>query len=474
MSKHGSPESRQKPSAAQTTEAPALGVTALSQLIRSALEGALTNVRVTGEISNFRAVQGHWYFSLKDATSRIDCMMFRSVADQTVCAPVDGMAVILTGSVTHYPPQGRTQIQGSKMEAVGAGDLDARYRQLCNELRALGYFDSSQKVAIPAMPMCIALLTSANSAAEADCLDAAARAFPATRIIAVDIRVQGSHAAAGIAAAIAAVDAAASRRGIDVILLVRGGGSQEDLWAFNERIVADAIRSCKTPIVTGVGHESDTTIADLVADRRAATPSRAVTDTLPSRDTLREQLDGLARHLTRAQGGRVQRDLARFELAARSRGMSDPRTGLMVHASALARIATALAHVTRQCIHRRDQARAGFDARLARLHPANRITTEQTRTTMMSAALVGAGTALMQSARNRVDSAARTLHAIGPQAVLDRGYSITVDASGTPIRRAMSLNVGERVETLLADGRVGSVIDQVVIQRDGGSLDCTP
>ncbi|NDG64502.1 MAG: exodeoxyribonuclease VII large subunit, partial [Planctomycetes bacterium] len=231
----------------------ALGVSALSLLIRNALEGGVGTVRVVGEMSNFRAVQGHWYFSLKDADARIDCMMFRSAADRSACKPTDGIEVIITGQVTHYPPQGRTQIQCAKVELAGAGDLDAQFRQLCLELRGLGYFDDSAKVKIPAMPMCIALLTSAGSAAEADCLDAARQTFPSTKIIAVDIRVQGTNAAQGIARAITAVDTSAKRLGIEVILLVRGGGSREDLWAFNERVVADAIRRCVTPIVTGIG-----------------------------------------------------------------------------------------------------------------------------------------------------------------------------------------------------------------------------
>lgn len=461
----------------------ALGVSALSLLIRNALEGGVGTVRVIGEMSNFRAVQGHWYFSLKDANARIDCMMFRSAADRSACKPTDGIEVIVTGQVTHYPPQGRTQIQCAKMELAGAGDLDAQFQQLCLELRGLGYFDESAKVEIPAMPMCIALLTSAGSAAEADCLDAARQTFPSTKIIAVDIRVQGAQAAQGIANAIAAVDASAKRLGIEVILLVRGGGSREDLWAFNERVLADAIRRCVTPIVTGIGHESDTTIADLVADFRAATPSRAVTEILPKREILHEQLAALSRRLSRAMTMHYERARGRVELAARSRGLIDPLTGLSIHHNRLMRSATALVHAMRQRSNRREQLLAGSLARLAHVHPMSRLRTADAKILAASASLRRSGQTLVDAADRRIESVSRTLEAIGPMAVLRRGYSLTLNSSGAPVRNADSLRIGESIETVLADGQVRSVVDRIAPSKstsaiptkpsDGGSLDST-
>ncbi len=471
------------PTKEESNASAALGVSALSLLIRNALEGGVGTVRVVGEMSNFRAVQGHWYFSLKDADARIDCMMFRSAADRSACKPTDGIEVIITGQVTHYPPQGRTQIQCAKVELAGAGDLDAQFRQLCLELRGLGYFDDSAKVKIPAMPMCIALLTSAGSAAEADCLDAARQTFPSTKIIAVDIRVQGTNAAQGIARAITAVDASAKRLGIEVILLVRGGGSREDLWAFNERVVADAIRRCVTPIVTGIGHEIDTTIADLVADFRAATPSRAVTEVLPKREILHEQLAALTRRLSRAMTTHFERARGRVELAARSRGLVDPLTGLSIHHNRLMRSATGLVHAMRQRANRREQLLAGSIARLAQIHPTSRLRTADARITAATASLRRSGRTLVDAADRRIESVSRTLEAIGPMAVLQRGYSLTLNSSGTPVRSADSLRVGENIETVLADGQIRSVVDRIVPSKstsaiptkpsDGGSLDST-
>ncbi|MSQ91058.1 MAG: exodeoxyribonuclease VII large subunit [Phycisphaerales bacterium] len=471
----GSAPEPEKTTSAEAPGDPAvLNVSALSQLIRSALEGGVGKIRVTGEISNFRAVQGHWYFTLKDSQARIDCMMFRSAADRCTCAPADGMAVVLSGEVTHYPPQGRTQIQCAGMEATGAGDLDARYRQLCAELRTRGYFEAAAKVSIPAMPMCIALLTSAQSAAEADCLDAAQQTFPAARIIAVDIRVQGTQAAAGIAAAIAAVDRSAPVLGIEVILLVRGGGSLEDLWAFNERVVADAIFHCRTPIVTGIGHESDTTIADLVADLRAATPSRAVTEVLPRRAVLVEQLDGLCRRLVRGASTKLQRERGRIELAARSRGMSDPTTSLVIQSARLASRATALAQGIRNRLTRGDRTVGALLAQFVQQHPSNRLRIAEARIAMSASQLFRMGRLLLTASGARLESAQRTLAAIGPQAVLDRGYSITLDARGVPLRSASASGVGERIETIFAEGRVSSVVDEITAPPARGSLDSAP
>ena len=455
-----------------------LGVSALSQRIRATLEGGIGTVQVLGEISNFRAVQGHWYFSLKDSEAKLDCMMFRSSADRSTCRPVDGIAVVATGQVTHYPPQGRTQIQCSKLEVAGAGDLDAQFRQLCTELRGLGYFDESAKVPIPSFPMCIAILTSAESAAEADCFDAVSTTFPATRVIAVDIRVQGAQAAEGIAHAIAAVDRSAQRLGIEVILLVRGGGSREDLWAFNESVVADAIRNCTTPIVTGIGHESDTSIADLVADVRAATPSRAVTEILPKRAILEEQLASLQRRLARGMATHFERARNRLDLAARARGLAEPASAILFHQSRVLRHATELASGMRERASLRERAFGVLSARFSRADPRNRLRIAQARTEVAVLSLRRTGRTLVEIALGRVESNSRTLEAIGPLTVLRRGYSITIGPGGSTIRRASTLVAGESIETILADGQVRSVVERVSERTergsDGSSLDSRP
>ena len=327
--------------------------------------------------------------------------------------PRDGALVVVQAIVTHYPPQGRTQLQCTRLEEAGAGDLSARFRALCEELRQKGYFEESRKKPIPSVPMCVAIITSAGSAAEADCLNAAAQTFPAAKVILVDVRVQGAQAAAGIASAIDAVDASAKRLGIEVILLVRGGGSIEDLWAFNERPVADAILRARTPIVTGIGHETDTTIADFVADRRAPTPSRAITETLPNRDALKEEVDSLSHRLVRGWKHHHARALSRVELAARSRALSDPAAGIVV--------------------------------RLALVE-------------QWSQRLMRAATRVIERATSHATAIERTLGAVSPYRVLDRGYSITLDAAGHAVRAPGQVCVGEAIRTIVATGEIASTI----------------
>ncbi len=435
-----------------------LTVSALADRIQRTLEQGVGQVLVIGEVSNARCVSGHWYFSIKDAESRIDCMMFRSTADRSTVKPVDGGSLLIRGTVTHYKPQGRTQIQVSQLAHAGAGDLDARFRELCDELRALGYFDESAKVPLPAVPMCIALVTSAGSAAEHDCFHAAASSFPATRILAVDVRVQGSGAAAAIANAIAAVDEAAPTLGIEVILLVRGGGSREDLWSFNERVVADAIFACRTPVVTGIGHESDTTIADLVADFRAPTPSRAITETLADRAALHEQTSALARRLARAQGALLERAAARIHAAARARAVSDPAGVIAVQMGRVSALAVALggtmsAWLGRQLAHTQSRS-----ARLARHHPLQRLSAQQARVEATGSMLSRVLDASLMRASAAIDSASRTLEAVGPAAVFRRGFSLTLRSDGTAVRSVHEIDEGSQIETVLADGSIQSAV----------------
>ena len=445
-----------KPAEAIAAQPEPLTVSELAERIKRTLEQGIGSVLVIGEVSNARCVSGHWYFSIKDPESRLDCMMFRSAADRSSVKPVDGASLLVRGTVTHYKPQGRTQIQVSQLAYAGAGDLDARFRELCEELRSLGYFDDAAKVPLPAVPMCIALLTSAGSAAEHDCLHAAASAFPATRIIAVDVRVQGQGAAEALATALAAVDSAAPHWGIEVIVLARGGGSREDLWTFNERVVADAIFACRTPVVTGVGHESDTTIADLVADFRAPTPSRAITETLPDRAALHEQVSALARRLARAQAALLERASARVHAAARARAVSDPASTIQMQSTRVSALAGALGGRLAAWLGRQETHAQSLASRLDRHHPLQRLSVHRARVDASRVKLTHALNASLMKASASIDSAARTLEAVGPTAVFRRGYSITLAQDGTAVRSVQDVAAGAIIETVLADGSLRS------------------
>ena len=255
---------------------PVLTVSELSGMIQTALEARLpASIQVTGQLGNLTK-RRHWYFSLKDDDAVVSCVMWMSAVRRQRDDINDGDAVIATGRVSYYGPQGRTQLYVESLRPLGVGSLHRRFEALCTELREAGYFAPERKCALPSFPRRIAVITSATGAAIQDVTDTAARRCPATALTLVDVKVQGKDAAGQIARAIHHVDRRAEELGIDAIIVTRGGGSMEDLWAFNEREVADAALACHTPLVAAIGHESDTTIIELVADARAATPTQAV------------------------------------------------------------------------------------------------------------------------------------------------------------------------------------------------------
>ena len=285
------------------------------------IKGAITRglpakVRVVGEVSNL-SDRNHWFFSLKDESASIRAVMFAS-ATRRVGFPVrDGQAVVATGRVDFYDAQGSVQLYVDKLEPVGEGARELALRAMIEELRALGYFDQERKRALPAVPTRIAVVTSRSAAALQDVVDTARRRWAGCELVLIDVRVQGSEAAAQIAAALRALSAGGASRGIEAVLLTRGGGSIEDLWAFNERVVADAVFDCVLPIVAAIGHETDTTVAELVADRRCATPTQAAMTLVPDRAGLQEQVDQYARRMAPSLRRRVELDRHRLTAAAR-------------------------------------------------------------------------------------------------------------------------------------------------------------
>ncbi|MHC4142614.1 MAG: exodeoxyribonuclease VII large subunit, partial [Planctomycetota bacterium] len=234
-------------------------------------------------------------------------MVLHSTARSFGFEPEDGTEVIATGHLSHYGPQGRTQLYVDRLEPVGAGALEIRFRALCKELRGLGYFDQDRKKPLPALPRRIAVITSATGAALQDVIATASNRLPAVGFVLIDVRVQGEGAAEQVAAAMRMADDRRFELGIDAILVTRGGGSAEDLWAFNERIVADAAYACELPLVAAIGHESDTTVIELVADVRAATPTQAVVRLVPARTQLQEQVAHLQDRLRFLLGRHLER-----------------------------------------------------------------------------------------------------------------------------------------------------------------------
>ncbi|GAB4297943.1 MAG: exodeoxyribonuclease VII large subunit [Ignavibacteriaceae bacterium] len=249
-------------------------VSELTSEIKIALEENFSQVSVIGEVSNFKAhVSGHWYFNLKDSDAVINCTMWKGLNNYVLFTPQDGMKIIVNGRITVYPPRGNYQLDVRSMKAAGVGELQAAFDMLKKKLAAEGLFDEAYKKQIPLFPQKIGVVTASDGAAFKDIISVANRRFPLVEIILVPAKVQGSGSAQSIVNAIRLLN---EREDIDVIIIARGGGSIEDLWAFNEEIVARAVFNSRIPVISGVGHEIDFTIADFVADLRAPTPSVAM------------------------------------------------------------------------------------------------------------------------------------------------------------------------------------------------------
>jgi len=382
----------------------------VSQLLRSVrdtLERRYALMWVTGEISNLtRAASGHWYFTLKDDDAQVDCVMFRGRAAHLDWTPENGTRVEARVLVTLYEPRGRFQLNVETMRHAGLGPLYERFLRLKDQLAREGLFDPASKREPPEFPRAIGVVTSLAAAALKDVLTTLARRNPSIPVIVYPVPVQGDGAAERIAAMLGT---ASSRAECDVLLLVRGGGSLEDLWQFNEQAVARAIRASRIPVVVGVGHETDFTIADFAADRRAPTPTAAA------------------------------------EL------VSAPRAEL------LARVAELAQRAGRESLRRIGYAMQAVDGLARRLvHPADRVRSSRQLLGQLAARLASANARLLDAAAARLERLRTGLAGLDPTAVLARGYSITRNAAGQVLRDASRVAEGERLLTTLSKGWVES------------------
>ena len=271
-----------------------LDVSELNEKARAVLETNFSEISVRGEISRItKHASGHWYFTLKDERAAISCAMFRGANSHVKFSPKDGQKVILTGKISIYAPSGSYQLNATKMELEGAGDLDAKFRALLEKLRAMGLFDASHKKPLPRFPRRVALITSASSAAFADLKNRIiSSGYFLAKFSLFDSLMQGEMAASSVINSLEKAD----KMGFDAIIIARGGGSKEDLWCFNDEHLAHAIFATQTPVISAIGHEIDFSISDYVADHRSITPTAAIDDLLPRRDDLEQHLDILAQN----------------------------------------------------------------------------------------------------------------------------------------------------------------------------------
>ena len=394
-------------------------VTELNEYIKSLLDGdaILKKIAVKGEISNFRPnSSGHLYFTLKDEGGAVRCVMFRALAQKLKFTPENGMKVIAVGGVSSFVRDGQYQLYLSALTPDGIGDLYAAFEQLKRRLGAEGLFDPARKKAIPRYPRLIAIVTSPTGAAIQDMLRILKKRYPIARVLVVPVKVQGAGAAEEIAGAITYLN---TKRYIDVIITGRGGGSLEDLWCFNEEVVARAIAASRIPVVSAVGHEPDVTISDFAADLRAATPSNAAELVTPDAAELTLRLEERRTALARTM-------LARFDTA---RKRLNDIAGKRVFASPLGYF---------------DEKRMMLDYLSERFR-----TIAEKQLTVQN---------------HRLANAAARLDAMSPLKVLGRGYAIALDDSQTAVRSAETLHPGDRLCVRFAAGSAQCEVQSVDLQ----------
>ena len=381
-------------------------VTELAEILRSLLEQSLPSVWVQGELSNFRNPSGHWYFTLKDTGAQIPCVMFKGRNYLVRPVPKDGDSVLLRGQVTFYPAQGKAQIVVEHLEPAGEGALLRAFEELKKKLAAEGLFDEKLKRPIPDVPRGIGIITSPTGAALQDILTTLRRRFPLGSVYVYPVPVQGEAAAPAI---IKALNELPQRVPVDVIILARGGGSLEDLWAFNDERIARAIRACKVPVVTGVGHEIDFTIADFAADLRAPTPTGAAERVSPDVAEWKQRLSELEDSLAHSQQDRLLE--------------------------------------ARESLQR-------LQARLDVAHPGRRLQQFTQRLDELGERLHLRLSERLREYRQRLHASFALLQSLGPQAVLARGYAIAQTADGAVLRDPSLVASGDTVNLTLAKGRL--------------------
>ena len=432
------------------TERAVLTVSELSARLRGVLEERFPAVWVEGEISNFRAfTSGHAYFTLKDEGAQVRCVLFRNRLRRIRFEPGDGQHVLAFGGLEVYAQRGEYQLVVELLEPRGLGALQLAFAQLKERLATEGLFEAARKRPIPRFPRKIGIVTSPTGAAIRDMLRVIGRRFGEIHIVLAPSRVQGEGAAQEIAQGVRELNALG---GVDVIIVGRGGGSLEDLWAFNDERLARTIAASKVPVVSAVGHEVDFTIADFVADLRAPTPSAAAELVVREKQIVADAVADLARRLHRAAERVVGLRRDRLEALRRRRVLADPARPLRDLDrrvdDALVRLTRAAGAVVRRAAHRVELATRG----LRTASPVARAAADRRRLGDLHGRLDRAAARALDRSRHRLGAATGRLDSLSPLAVLSRGYSLTRTPDGRIVRRAGDVRAGDDVRVLLHEG----------------------
>jgi exodeoxyribonuclease VII large subunit len=431
----------------------------LLSAVRTAVEREYTDIYVEGEISNYRpAESGHLYFTLKDGDAQIPIVMFRSQARLLRFKPVNGMQVVARGRVTVYEPRGQLQVSAEYLEPKGAGALQVAFEQLKAKLAAEGLFEQARKRPIPAMPKRIGIVTSPRGAAIQDMLNILRRRHASVHVLIFPAQVQGEYAPVEVAAGVRALNAW-KKDAVDVVVVARGGGSAEDLAAFNDEDLARTIAASEIPTISAVGHETDFTIADFVADLRAPTPSAAAELVIESKAQIEDKVLGLDRRLKRALEYRLMQARRHYLELAQNRAFArfsellnrrQQRVDDLVH-----RMRHAVGDELRAYRSRVDVATTRVRAHDVRflLHGMRK------QVESASGRLSLVARQRLQAAKSDLIQYEARLQALSPLNILERGYAIVFDANGKPVKDPAEVNSGEQITARVAKGTIRSTVD---------------
>jgi exodeoxyribonuclease VII large subunit len=433
-----------------------LSVAAVNRLIQGAFDG-LGPLVVHGELSQCRVHgSGHCYATLKERDEVLNLVLWRSTMVRIGKLPAEGSLVEVRGSLSLYGPRGSFQLVATRISPLGAGDLAARFEALRQRLQEEGLFDEARKRPLPWLPRAVGLATAAGSAALADLREGLERRFPDMPLVLAPCQVQGRGASASVAAALARL---AAHPEVEVIILARGGGSLEDLWAFNEEATVRAIAACPKPVISAIGHESDTTLADLVADLRAKTPTAAAELVVPEQVVLQQQLAAFASGLEQGISRRLAIEQRRWQALADHRALAQPQQQVHLRQQRCDELASLLGAALRQHLRSGRDHLCGLAESLRLLDPARRLIEEEQRCRRYQQTLARALAGQLERQQQRLAATAAHLDALSPLRVIARGYSVLLDEQGQALRRCDQAPPGSRLRARLSDGWLNARIE---------------
>ena len=443
----------QVPSATQNI----LTVTQLNRATSQLLDNHFLSIFVEGEISNFSAPSsGHLYFSLKDANAQVRCAMFKSQQRRLNFTPSNGKQVVIKARVSLYEPRGDYQLIVEHIEEAGDGALRRAFEALKHKLAAEGLFDATHKQTLPLLPLAIGIITSPTGAAIRDIITVLRRRFAAIPIIIYPVSVQGNNAKHEIAKAISQAN---ERNECDVLIVGRGGGSLEDLWAFNEEMVARALFASSIPIISAVGHETDITIADFVADYRAATPSAAAEHASPDQQEWSARFNYLEQHLQQQLTRKLNQKTQTLDWLTQRLQQQHPGQKLFRNSQRLDELEIRLKQALRRKLDRHQQALATHTAKLGQYNPTITINNYKQKQAHLNQRLIRVMQHKLTTLNQSLARSSQTLNAVSPLATLNRGYALVIkQPSGELIYSTKQLKLGDSVETKIAEGHFTSEI----------------